>query len=228
LTASTLEAWVRSRARPPRAMAVDGFPAGITPIAGPDAASIRFGVLSLSARTAREAKFVDVIRQAIRPAEDWPDVLRVTTVDAYRGIAVAIDGRAGVPLHRAIAASSSVPVLFPPVRFLGRKWIDGGMVSTTHVPLAASCEEVLVIAPLPARTQDEEIAQVRAAGVRVDVIMPSPEALLAVGGGLSLLDPRRRPLAARAGLEDGRRAAAMLLARRMEPESAPKEADSAA
>lgn len=235
LTASTLEAWVRSRARPPRARAVDEtFPAGVTPIAGPDAASMRFGVLSLSARTAREAQFVEVIRDAIRPAEDWPEVLRVTTVDAHRGLAVAIDGRAGIPLHRAIAASSSVPVLFPSVRFLGRAWIDGGMASTTHVPVAAGCEEVLVIAPLPARTQDEEVAQVRASGARVDVIMPGPEAAQVVGRGLALLDPRRRPLAARAGLEDGRRAAAMLLAGRTvdavarDVDSVAGEADSAA
>ncbi len=47
-----------------------------------------------------------------------------------------------------VAASSSVPGLFPPHRIDGRLYVDGGMWSVTSVDAAADAQHVIVIAPL--------------------------------------------------------------------------------
>lgn len=52
------------------------------------------------------------------------------------------------PLADLVAASSSVPTLFPPHRIDGRLYVDGGMWSVTSVDAAKDAEQVIVVAPL--------------------------------------------------------------------------------
>jgi NTE family protein len=96
---------------------------------------------------------------------------------------------------------------------MGRSWIDGGMSSLVHVDLAADADEILVLAPLDVGVR-REVEALQAAGKRVDLVLPGPESASAMGFGTGLLDPARRPAAARAGREDGLRAGRELLAAR--------------
>jgi NTE family protein len=61
----------------------------------------------------------------------WPDDrLVVSAVDAYTGELLVLTRASGVPLLRAVAASASVPGLFPPQRVLDRRCMDGGASGT--------------------------------------------------------------------------------------------------
>jgi predicted acylesterase/phospholipase RssA len=55
-----------------------------------------------------------------------------------------------VPISRAVAASSALPGLFPPVQIGGRSYVDGALVRTMHASLAldAGCNLVICINPL--------------------------------------------------------------------------------
>ena len=139
----------------------------------------------------------------------------MTAVDATDGSTVVIDAGCGAPLLQAVAASAAVPILFPPVRTMGRSWIDGGMSSLVHVDLAADADEIVVLAPLDVGVR-REVEALQAAGKRVQLIVPGPDAASVMGFGTGLLDPARRPAAARAGREDGLRAGREVLAARGE------------
>jgi NTE family protein len=53
-----------------------------------------------------------------------------------------------VTLVDAVAASCSVPGVWPPTTIGGRRWIDGGVRSATNADLAAGYERVVVLAPI--------------------------------------------------------------------------------
>jgi NTE family protein len=134
----------------------------------------------------------------------------VTAVDALTGEGVVFDATSDVPLARAVAASCSLPAIMPPVTIGGRPYVDGGVASEVHLDLAAEHDEVLAIVPLDLGRVHAEAASLRAAGTRVDLIVPSDAGRTAVGRNIALLDPDRRSRAARVGREDGHRAARAL------------------
>lgn len=54
-------------------------------------------------------------------------------------------GKAIVPISRAVAASSAVPVLYRPVEIFGRDYVDGGLHGTASLDLAIEAGAKLVI-----------------------------------------------------------------------------------
>jgi NTE family protein len=77
----------------------------------------------------------------------WPgERLVVTAVDAYTGERLVLTRSSGVPLVRAIAASSSVPGLYPPQRLGDRRAMDGGVSGTgIHADLVGGAGRALVL-----------------------------------------------------------------------------------
>ena len=74
------------------------------------------------------------------------DALHITATDAYSGERIVITHAAGVQVHHAAAASSTVPGLFAPQPIGDRKCIDGGVSgSAMHPDLAAGATRALVI-----------------------------------------------------------------------------------
>jgi NTE family protein len=148
------------------------------------------------------------------PVHDWPErPLRITAVDAHTGEVVVFDRASGVALDDAVAASCAVPGVWPVVPIAGpdgatREYMDGGMASLTHLPLAAGHERVVVLVPFPTtsalgmRGFDDELAAVRSAGTDVVVVGPDPEYL--AGPGRAALDPAGRRASAELGDRLGR------------------------
>ena len=203
LTGIGLETLVRRAARPPRPGRWSGTPA--PSVTEPNAMMARVGSLALAARTAPEGSFVDVVASLLGPVTDWPERLEVTAVDALTGATVVFDRSSGVQLAQAVAASCALPTVLPPVTIGGRPYIDGGVGSEANLGLAAGCDEVLAILPVDfGRASAEEVA-LRGSGARMTAIRPSAASRAAVGHDIELLDPDRRPAAAVAGREDGRR-----------------------
>lgn len=111
----------------------------------------------------------------------WPDDrLSVSAVDAYTGERLVLTRASGVPLLRAVAASASVPGLFPPQPLLDRRGMDGGVCGTgIHTDLVAGAGRALVFpvadtVPEPRLTIgpesiEREIAALRESGTAVAV-----------------------------------------------------------
>ena len=171
----------------------------------------RFGALALQARVGSQDTRRNMIRAAL-PMQTWPERrLLIVAVDVESGERRTFDHSSGVDLVDAVAASSAVPGIWPPVALCGRKYMDGGLYSIDNADLAVGCEHVLILT-LPARvpplcvaTLDAAVDTLRRSGARVDVVHPdeASQAAFASAGG-NLLDPSVREAAACAGREQGR------------------------
>ncbi|WP_394613300.1 patatin-like phospholipase family protein [Lentzea sp. JNUCC 0626] len=138
----------------------------------------------------------------------------IVAADARTGERVAFGspGAPRVPLGEAIAASWAIPGWFPPVSLAGRRFVDGGTVSSVSADLVAPLEldELVVVAPMtsrdpvPARglTRLERVLRRRmtrgldrelrtVAGTRVIRVEPDQAALAAMG--FNFMDHRRLP-----------------------------------
>ena len=80
----------------------------------------------------------------------WPAGFRCTAIDTDTGDLVVWDQGSAVPLLPAVAASCSVPMLFPAVTVKDRHYMDGGILShlnataapPTDVLVALSCHQL--------------------------------------------------------------------------------------
>ncbi len=148
----------------------------------------------------------------------------LVAADARTGQRVAF-GSPGAPtatLGDAIAASWGIPGWFPPVEIGGRRYLDGGAVSTGSADLVAplGLDEVVVLAPMttrggvPARgldrlerflrrsmtpVLDREVALLEAHSTRVIRIEPGAAELAAMGP--NFMDVARRPATLEAARE---------------------------
>jgi NTE family protein len=142
-------------------------------------------------------------------------------VDAETGAFQLWRGDSAVGVTRAVASSCSVPGVYPPVTLNGRRYIDGGMRSSTNADMAAGHDLVVVVAVrlgaaggvamerIAARF-DEEIESLKEGGSTVVAITPDEASIEAFGP--NLMDFSRRAGAARAGLAQGEAHAAELKA----------------
>jgi NTE family protein len=168
----------------------------------PEVARRRIGVLALKAKTESEQARRKVIESRL-PIFEWPaGRLQITAVDALTGDLVVFDASSGVQLLDAVGASCAVPGIWPPVTINGRRYIDGGIRSPANADLAAGCGSVVVIAPLAAGSRAiaspaSQAAKLAQSGASVTVVKPDRPAMRAIGR--NVLDPARRPGAARAG-----------------------------
>ncbi len=177
-------------------------------VSDPQQARARIGAVALAATTVSEQERLEIIRSRL-PVEQWPAArLVITAVDAESGEFVTFDRDSGVGLAEAVAASCAVPGVWPAVTIGTRRYVDGGMRSTTNADLAAGCDVVLVVAPMPAQPSplgagtDEEAARLRRDGARVVVVGADDASVAAFGA--NPLDPATRAPSARAGLAQGR------------------------
>jgi NTE family protein len=170
----------------------------------------KVGRLALAARTEPEAERRKIIEGRL-PGFDWPAAdLRITAVDAQTGELAVFDAASGVSLVDAVGASCAVPGVWPPVTIGSRRYIDGGMRSRANADLAAGYLRVAVIAPLTRgfghiTSVARQVAELTRSGAVVTVIEPDAASLKAIGR--NILDPVRRPAAARAGFAQAGEAA---------------------
>ncbi len=182
--------------------------------AGPTSAEqrARAGAAALRAATMPERAYVALIH-AFLLLRRWPGpAFGVTAVDALDGTIRIVREDDRVPIARAVAASTAVPQVFPPVHLDGRPYVDGGTGSATNAALAAGHDVVLVFVdhcpgptgagPLSRTALDVELAALRESGARVVVIEPDADASAAIGG-VGGLDPARIQPCARAGRRQG-------------------------
>ena len=143
----------------------------------------------------------------------WPGpALGVTAVDVQDGSVRVFRAADGVPVTRAVAASTAVPQVFPPVLIQGRRYMDGGTRTATNADLAAEHDVVLLFVdhralpsgagPLSRAAIDAEIAALRSGGSTVVEVSPDDASVDALGD-LEALDADRIGPSARAGRVQG-------------------------
>ena len=188
----------------------------------PEQARASIGAFALQATTMSEDAFVASFGHYIRdfPEGAWPEhSFSCTAVDTADGSFAVWNKASRVSLARAVASSCSVPGIFPPVTVNGHRYMDGGMRSATNADVANGYGIVFVVAvtagsaatpmaELFRRRLESELDAVRTTGSRLELIAPDMPSLESFG--MNLMDYRRRPAAAKAGLEQGRANAATL------------------
>ena len=169
----------------------------------------RLGAYALAAETLPESVRRKVIEGRL-PSHDWPvRRIRLTAVDAVTGELRVFDSASGASLVDAVAASSALPGIWPPVTIGGSRYMDGGIRSADNADLAAGFARVTVISPvgfdslIPSpRPLREAVAQLRSDGSAVTVIVPDAASAAVIRS--NTLDPATRTPAATAGLAQGR------------------------
>jgi NTE family protein len=168
-----------------------------------------YGRFALAADTVPESARI-AVNESRLPSRQWPaSPTKLTAVDCESGELAVFDAASGVGLVQAVAASSAVPGVWPPVTIGGRRYMDGGVRSPDNADLAAGAARVTVISPLgldsPLATTmplREVLAGLKAGGAAVTVISPDEASAAAIG--TNALDPATRVPAATAGRAQGR------------------------
>ncbi len=169
----------------------------------------RIGAYALAGETVPEVVRRKVIEGRL-PSHHWPARrIQLTAVDAATGELRVFDSASDASLVDAVAASSAVPGLWPPVTIGGSRYVDGSVRSADNADLAAGFPRITVISPIgfdslipSSRPLREAVGKLRADGSAVTVIVPDAPSAAAMR--TNTLDPATRTPAAQAGLAQGR------------------------
>lgn len=140
--------------------------------------------------------------------ESWPDRdLWITAVhlDTGERVAFGSPGAPAIDVGTAVTCSGAVPGVHAPVRWEGRRYVDGGMASATHLDLVAdqAVDIVVVSSPLSMFGVMRSLlrAEMRRAGRKVPVVAfePRGDALAAMGNNPMAIE--RSAAVARAAFE---------------------------
>jgi len=163
----------------------------------------RLARAALRASTGPESDVFGTVGALLPDVRGWPErELRIAAVDAQSGQTEVFDSHSGATLLEAVAASCAVPVVWPPVTVVGRRWMDGGSRSTANLQLARGYRRVLAVAPVPRAVGPHPSAAQQAAELSDDgasVILLSPDRAARRVMGRNMADDTRRSAAARAG-----------------------------
>ncbi len=147
--------------------------------------------------------------------DDWPELrMLIVAVDTETGQRRVFDRHAGVPLSRAVAASSAVPGMFPSVSIKGRLYMDGQVHSSTNADLLLPDRPARVLIAMPTnaatargigrhaeRMLAAEVRALHALGCEVSIKTPSAQEGARLGG--NLMDPSHAAEAQAMGMETG-------------------------
>ncbi|BAW06332.1 hypothetical protein NS14008_14000 [Nocardia seriolae] len=154
-----------------------------TPGLDPNEARRRAGARALEMNLGDPADHIARIGGFVGHA-DWPQRdLRITAISVTTGELQVWTPDGKAPLPEALASSTSVPGVFPPIPIDGTHYFDGGMRSPINADLAAGAERMLIIEPLahlfPHSPSDRDLG-----GAATTFIVPDPGAIAAFGPDL--------------------------------------------
>jgi NTE family protein len=181
------------------------------------------GQMALAAVTCTEEESLSRVTFAPIKGRQWAPNFWATSVGASTGRFQVWTAASGVPLERAVAASSALPHVWPPITIGHDRYMDGGMRSMLNADLAAGYGRVVVVSCFvlgepgaangpgvpPNRALTEEIESLRAGGSTVAVVTPSTAFLALTGNGTRMLDnslvPEAYQVGKRQAVDDGPR-----------------------
>ena len=189
----------------------EAFAAELADMPGSSPAELRkwFCELALRSETVSEEARRAAVASRL-PSPEWPEHQRllIVAVDAETGEPRVFDRESGVTLLDAVTASCAVPGVWPPAAVDGRRYVEGGIRSGENADYAAGASHATIIAPMGLESPfpvekplKDVVAELRAGGTRVAVVVPDEASLAAIG--TNPLDPGTRGPAAEAGRAQG-------------------------
>jgi len=134
----------------------------------------------------------------------WPDRLVLTATNAITARGTVFDAASGVDLADAVAASCSVPGVFPPVVIDGVPYMDGGMPSPANLDLAWGFQAVVAVTSHAASIRPYRWPGRQARELGVPVCLVEADTRTKVAQGPDMLDTSRVGRAYAEGLRQGR------------------------
>jgi NTE family protein len=186
---------------------------------GPEIAR-QIAAYAAGASTFPEEQFIARFTPVLGPDSGgaWPSRSFVCTAfDTEDGAFKIWDAASRANLARAVASSCAVPGVYPAITIDGRRYFDGGVLSTTNAHLAKGYDAVVVLSvtEILARRAglaknlktplEREVKTLRDAGADVQIVAFDDAALEIIG--VRLMDRTLQPAALREGLRQGRAAA---------------------
>jgi NTE family protein len=114
------------------------------------------------------------------PTHEWPDrPIVLTAIEVSTGELKLFDRTSGVGLVDAVAASSAVPGVWPPVAINGHRYMDGGVRSATNTDLVYDYDRLLVLEALHL-PESRDVLRIEDPQ-RIRVIGPDPDSVAAQG-----------------------------------------------
>jgi NTE family protein len=180
----------------------------------PELIRAEIGKMALDAQTISEEASVSRLMFASFLGQAWPNQFRATSVNARTGQLQAWDASSGVPLERAIAASTAAPCIWPPITINGERYIDGGVRSMLNADLAIGFDIVIAVSCFALTAGDKagpafftamnaaplaELDAVRGRGATLVIIEPYSEFLVLTKHGAAMMDNNLVPEAYRLG-----------------------------
>ncbi|WP_227982265.1 patatin-like phospholipase family protein [Nocardia spumae] len=167
----------------------------------------RIGELALAAEVGEPGAHIDRIA-ALAGAGDWPAAdLRVTTVDIGTGEFRVWTRDSEASLAQALAASTAVPGVFPPIPIAGSRYIDGGVRSALNADVATGADTVVIMEPLAHLFPRTRADRAHGAGREISIV---PDAETVQIFGADVFDPAALTPAYAAGLRQSATAATSL------------------
>ena len=176
------------------------------------------GQRAATAATVPEDEYVASLAGML-PGPGWPaGDLRVTGVSVGTGERAVWTASSGVPLVRAVAASCSVPGMFPPVHVGEEAFVDGGVGSGSNADalLGSGVEAAVFVGPLVGETGLGRVSALALERERTRLADEGIPLLDVVPGerfaafGQDLMNPAHRAAAVDVGRADGEEAATRL------------------
>lgn len=156
-----------------------------------------YGAYALEECYFDEHEHINRLQKRIK-VNDWPKNLMITAVNTQQAERVAFTVKSNVDLYKAMAASGSLPGVWPATTINDEKYCDGGCHSMENADLAQGAKKVLIFATnLPVNTPyklEDAITELENKGSEVKLITPSKEVfakLKELGG--NTVDPSIRP-----------------------------------
>lgn len=180
---------------------------GAASAVNPDGARAAIGRTAVAADTIGEDAFLARSVYTALAGQPWPPSFRATAVSATTGRLAVWSKDSHVDLVRAVASSSSIPGVSPPVTLNGDRYMDGGVRSMLNADLVAGARGVIAVSCFPLAPPDgvgtdlilRELDTITEAGGGLEILEPGPEFLRLSGHGRRLLDASLVPEAVEAG-----------------------------
>jgi NTE family protein len=160
------------------------------------------GQIAIGANTPSEEVALSRPNLARIVGRQWPSNLQATSVSTSTGLNKVWTAQSGVPLEKALAASSALPGVWPAITIGDDRYMDGGMSSTLHADLAKGFSRVVVVTCFslddeglsdPKHASNAallgEIEALGHSGSVVELISPDSAFLTLTSNGASMLNP---------------------------------------
>lgn len=184
----------------------------------PEAALQRIGQFAISAPTPDEIDAIGRPNLAGVTGRQWPASLQAASVSTRTGRRQVWTASSNVPLEKALAASSALPGVWPPITIGDDRYMDGGMSSMLNADLAQNYGRVVVIScsaivespdgkpASPTNAQlVAELEMLRHSGASVELITPDSAFLSLTKNGALMLNPALEPEAFELGKQQAAR-----------------------